>query len=169
MEFTELIYKRYSVRAYKTDPVEDDKLNHVLEAARIAPTAANRQPFRIVVARTEGRKSEFQQVYDREWFLGAPVVICVCGVPKEAWVRSDGKSYLDVDVAIVMDHLVLAATSLGLGTCWIASFDVEAAREVFGLLDDFEPIVVTPLGYAADHPSVKERKAFSELIHYERW
>jgi len=169
MDFTELVQKRYSVRAYRSDPVEKDKLDHVLAIACLAPTAANRQPFRIVVAHTEGKNDKFRSVYDRDWFVQAPLIICICGVPAESWVRYDGKSYLDVDVAIVMDHLILVATEVGLGTCWIASFDVESAREVFRIPKEFEPIVLTPLGYAADSPKPKLRKELSEIVHFEQW
>ncbi len=169
MEFTELIAKRYSVRAYKPDPVEEEKLQQVLEAARLAPTAANRQPFRLIVIHTSGREAELKRIYDRDWFVQAPLVICACAVPAEGWVRRDGKRYTDVDVAIVMDHLVLAAANVGLGTCWIAAFDPDAAREVLGLPDDVEPIALTPLGYPADSPRPKERKPLSELVKYERW
>ncbi|NOZ28810.1 MAG: nitroreductase [Chloroflexi bacterium] len=169
MEFTELIARRYSVRAYKPDPVEEEKLQQVLEAARLAPTAANRQPFRLIVIHTSGREAELKRIYDRDWFVQAPLVICACAVPAEGWVRRDGKRYTDVDVAIVMDHLVLAATNVGLGTCWIAAFDPDAAREVLGLPDDVEPIALTPLGYPADSPRPKERKPLSELVKYERW
>jgi len=169
VEFTELIARRYSVRAYKPDPVEEEKLQQVLEAARLAPTAANRQPFRLIVIHTSGREAELKRIYDRDWFVQAPLVICACAVPAEGWVRRDGKRYTDVDVAIVMDHLVLAATNVGLGTCWIAAFDPDAAREVLGLPDDVEPIALTPLGYPADSPRPKERKPLSELVKYERW
>jgi nitroreductase len=169
MDYMELIKKRYSVRAYKSVPVEEFKLDQILEAARIAPTAANRQPFRLVIAKTEGRVSEFKSVYDRDWFIQAPLVICACGCQEEGWVRYDGKSYIDVDVAIVMDHLILAAANLGLGTCWIASFNVEVTRQVFGLPDELDPIVLTPLGYPNDQPTPKERKKLTDLVHYERW
>ena len=107
MEFTELIQKRYSVRAYKSDPVQKDKLDHILQAARMAPTAANRQPFRLIVTRTEGKTSDLRRVYDRDWFVQAPLIICACAYPDKGWVRYDGKSYVDVDVAIAMDHLIL--------------------------------------------------------------
>ena len=169
MEFTELVKKRYSVRAYKSDPVEEDKLHQVLEAARLAPTAANRQPFQIIVVHTTGRETELGRLYGRDWFVQAPLIICACGMPAKSWVRSDGKNYNDVDVAIAMDHLVLAAANLGLGTCWIAAFDPAAVREVLGLPDDVEPIALTPLGYPADEPTPKKRKALSELVRYERW
>ena len=169
MEFAELIKNRYSVRAYKPDPVEDDKLKQVLEAARLAPTAANRQPFQLIVIRTAGREADLRRVYHRSWFSQAPLVICACGLPDRAWSRKDGQSYTYVDVSIAMDHLVLAAANLGLGTCWVAAFDVDAAREVLRLPDHVEPVAFTPLGYAADHPKTKERKPLTELVRYESW
>ncbi len=168
MEFSDLIRKRYSVRAYRPDPVGDEKLQEVLEAARLAPTAANRQPFQLIVISTAGREAELQSIYNRAWFVQAPLVICACGMPAEGWTRMDGKSYVDVDVAIMMDHLVLAATDLGLGTCWIAAFDPDAARKVLGLPRGVEPIVFTPLGYPADEPSTKKRKELSDLVRYEQ-
>jgi nitroreductase len=169
MEFAELIRKRYSVRAYKTDAVEEEKLLQVLEAARLAPTAVNRQPFRIIVIHTAGREAELRRIYHREWFAQAPLLLCACGIPAQTWSRSDGKNYNDVDVTIAMDHLILAATDLGLGTCWVAAFNPAAARQVLCLPDGVEPIAFTPLGYPADQPRPKERKALSELVRYERW
>lgn len=170
MEFQELIRKRYSVRAYKPDPVEDRKLQQVLEAARLAPTAANRQPFQIIVIHTAGRQEELRQIYHREWFTQAPLILCACGVPAQSWMRSDDhRRYLDVDVAIVMDHLILAAADQGLGTCWIAAFNAKAARQVLRLPDEIEPLIFTPLGYPADSLPVKERKALETLVRYEHW
>ena len=170
MEFSELVKQRYSVRAYKPDPVEQYKLDQVLEAARYAPTAANLQPFQLIVIRTTGRESELRRIYNREWFTQAPLVLCACGVSAQAWVRgNDDKAYTDVDVAIVMDHVILAATSLGLGTCWIAAFNPTAARKVLNLPDGIEPIIFTPLGYPADQPRAKERKSVAALVRYERW
>ena len=169
MEFSELIAKRYSVRAYKPDPVEDDKLRQVLEAARLAPTAANRQSFQLIVIRTAGKQAELKRLYQREWFLQAPLIICVCALPSQAWARRDGKNYADVDATIAMDHLILAATNLGLGTCWVAAFDPQAAREILQLPEGVEPIAFTPLGYPADRLGQKERKPLSELVRYEHW
>jgi nitroreductase len=169
MRFSELIAARYSVRAYRPDPVPQALLEQVLEAARVAPTAANRQPFQLIVVRTAGRENELRQVYHREWFLQAPLMIAACGLTGAAWVRRDGRNYVDVDVAIVMDHLILAAAELGLGTCWIGAFDPAAVREVLCLPTGVEPIALTPLGYPADGPRVKERKSLAELVRYERW
>ncbi len=169
MDFLEVISKRYSVRAYKPDPVEDDKLRQVLEAARLAPSAANRQPFRLIVIHTEGRRNELRRIYYQDWFVQAPLIICACGIPAQGWVSREGKNSTDIDVAIAMDHLILAATNLGLGTCWVAAFDKAAAREILRLPDDVEPVAFTPLGYPADRPGPKERKPLSELVRYEHW
>jgi nitroreductase len=169
MEFSTLIRKRHSVRAYKTDAVEETKLQQVLEAARLAPTATNRQAFKFVVIHTKGREEELKRIYNKDWFVRPPLVVCACGIPSENWVRQDGKNYNDVDVAIAMDHLILAATDVGLGTCWIGAFDAQAAREVLGLPDGVEPIALTPLGYPADEQEPRTRKDLSELVRYERW
>jgi nitroreductase len=171
MEFSELIVKRYSVRAYTPRPVEEEKLQQVLEAARMAPTASNRQPFQLIVIPTAGRKEELKRIYGVDWFVQAPVVICACAVPEKAWTRrrSDGKNYYMVDVAIAMDHLILQATELGLGTCWIAAFDPQAAREVLDLPDDVEPVVFATLGYAADQPGPKQRRSLDDLVREGGW
>ena len=138
----------------------------VLEAARLAPTAANRQPFQVYVVKTAGRAEQLRRVYHREWFSQPPLVLCVCGLPDQAWVRGDGRSYLAVDAAIVMDHMILAAAELGLGTCWIANFNLAAALELLHLPKGVEPILFTPLGYPADQPAPKERKPLSDLVRY---
>jgi len=170
MDFKDLSKKRYSVRAYKPDPVEDDKLARILEAARIAPTAANRQAFRIIVVPVKGREAELRRIYGRDWFLQAPLVLGVCAVPSEAWVRkTDGWNAAEVDATIVMSHIVLAAAEEGLGTCWIAAFDPAAAREVLGLPAEVIPSAFTPLGYAADLPSPKKRRPLDELVRRDRW
>jgi nitroreductase len=170
MDFFELIRSRRSVRAYKADPIEESQLNQILEAARLAPTAANRQPFRVLLIKTAGREDELGRIYGHNWFVEAPYVLCVCGVEAEGWVRRhDGKSYLDVDAAIVMDHIVLAATALGLGTCWIAAFDPEAAEEVLELPAGVEPIVFTPLGIPDDRPGSKRRKTLDAIVKYDTW
>lgn len=169
MDFLELAKKRYSVRAYKSIPVEDDKLQKVLEAARLAPTACNLQPFQLIVIHTKGKEAELMRICNTSWFVQAPIVICICGIPSRSWSRQDGKNYLDVDVTIAIDHLILAAADLGLGTCWIGAFNPAAAREVLGLPHDAEPIIFTPLGYPDSQPGHKSRKSIDELVRYEHW
>jgi nitroreductase len=170
MEFYELIQKRYSVRAYQPDPVPQEYLDKVLSAACLAPTAANRQPFQLIVIHTAGCKDEVRRMYHRDWFVSAPLVIAACAITNSGWIRSyDHANYSTVDVAIAMDHLILAAAELGLGTCWIANFDPAVVRQVLHLPDGVEPIALTPLGYPADQPKQKERKPLVELVRYERW
>jgi nitroreductase len=167
MEYLELIHHRYSVRGYQPLPVEKDKLLKVLEAARLAPTACNRQPFRFYVIPTPGREVALRRIYPRPWFTEAPLLICACAIPAQGWKRRDGKNYTDVDVTIAMDHLILAAADLGLGTCWVAAFDPAAAREVLALPEDEEPIVFTPLGYPSEPIKSKVRRPLSEIVVFK--
>ncbi len=169
MEFQDVIKKRYSVRGYQSREVEEEKLEKVLDAACVAPTAVNKQPFRFIVVKTDGREDELRTIYPAEWFTEAPLVICACAVKSESWTRRDGRNYVEVDTAIAMDHLILAATELGLGTCWIGAFDVEAARKVLKVPDDVEPLLFTPLGYPDAKPRGMGRKDLSELVRYEHW
>jgi nitroreductase len=169
MEFRDLINKRYSVRAYKPDPVEAYKLEYILNSAQLAPTASNLQPFQIIVIHSKGRTKELLTIYKKRWFVDAPLIICICGLPEHGWQRWDNRQYLDVDIAIVMDHLILAATDSGLGTCFIAAFDVLNARKVLSIPDNVEPILFTTLGYPDDLPGIKNRKELVELVRYEHW
>lgn len=170
MDFIDLVQKRYSVRAYKPDPVEDDKLAKILEAARLAPTASNRQPFQLIVIHTAGRTAELGRMYSRPWFVQAPIIIAACTNPAEGWKRAmDGVNYSIVDVAIAFDHLTLEATDLGLGTCWIGAFNTQAVCEILGLPPEVDPIALTPLGFPDDSPRAKTRKPLSQLIRYEKW
>jgi len=166
MNFFDLIEHRYSVRAYKPDPVDQHKLEKVVEAAWLAPTAANKQPFRLFIIDVENHQDELHNIYSADWFIEAPIVICACAVKDKAWKRSDGKSYAYVDTAIAMDHLILAAAELGLGTCWVAAFDTEAVREFLELNEDLEPVAFTPLGYPADEPRPKKRADISEIVKF---
>lgn len=166
MDFFEVINERFSVRAYKSDTIEKEKIDKILQAAQAAPTAVNFQPFKIFVISTEGRKEELKKIYYREWFFDAPYIIGLSTIPNKAWVRKDGRAYTDVDAAIVMDHIILAATALGLGTCWVGNFDAQAAKEFLKLDGDMEPLLFTPIGYpAAEKPAVK-RKPLCDLVEF---
>ena len=167
MEFSELVKNRYSVRAYDSIPVEEDKLKQILEVARLAPTGANRQSFQLIVIHTTGREDELRLIYDKPWFVQAPVIICACAITTLGQPFREGGSYRDV--AIVMDHLILAATNLGLGTCWIGAFDPNATRDILGLPEEAIPIVFATIGYSKDQPRPKKRKPVDELVRYEHW
>lgn len=166
MDFYSAIKRRRSIRKYQRGVVEEAKLKRVLEAARIAPSATNAQPWRFVVVKTKEVREELRSSYDREWFWRAPVIICACGLKGEAWRRRDGRSYLDVDVAIAVDHLILAATAEGLGSCWIANFDPKEVKRILDLPENVEPIVLTPLGYPAATPRPTSRKMLDEIVDF---
>jgi nitroreductase len=121
----------------------------------------------LIVIHTRGREEELRGLYDRDWFVQPPLVICACRQPMDP--ERQRKDYTDVDIGIVIDHLTLAATVLGLGTCWIGAFDKDAAREFLGLPDEIEPVIFTPLGYPDAPPRPKRRKPLSELVRHERW
>ena len=167
MDFLELARKRYSVRAYKSDPVEDYKLREILEAARIAPTGSNQQAFQLVVVHTKGREEELRRIYDKDWFVRAPIIICACATIIPGQSYDEGRSYRNV--GIVMDHLILAATYLGLGTCWVGAFNPKAARDILGLPEEAKPIVFATVGYADNGTRPKVRKSIDELVRYEHW
>jgi nitroreductase len=166
MDFYDVIKQRRSVRAYRNTPVEQEKLARVLEAARLAPTAANRQPIQLYVIRKKELRRRLMEAYSQQWFADAPIIICACARPSEAWARMDGKSYADVDTTIAMDHLILAATAEGLGTCWIGAFNPERLREVLGIPTELEPVALTPLGYPAAEPGPTSRKPLDDICEY---
>jgi nitroreductase len=168
MTFLELAAKRVSVRGYDSSAVSDEDLNKVLEAGRMAPSAANRQPYHFIVVRDEKRQA-LGEMRRNEWFSRAPIVIVVCVEPDKAWSRVDGKNYADVDGAIAMDHMTLCAVDLGLGTCWIGAFDPEKVKSVLNLPPGIEPLAMTPLGKPIDRGSPKKRKSIEDLVHYNHW
>jgi nitroreductase len=169
MNFLELATKRISVRGYQAVPVDDAALAQVLEAAHLAPSAANRQPWHIVVIRDKAVQRELGAAYTRDWFQQAPLILAVCVEPAKAWQRLDGKNFADVDGAILMDHLTLCAAELGLGTCWIVAFDAAKVKAVLKLPEGIEPLALTPLGYPADAGRPKTRKPLAEILHHDRW
>ncbi|MDF2935407.1 MAG: nitroreductase, partial [Paenibacillaceae bacterium] len=111
-------------------------------------------------------REELRRIYPKEWFVQAPYILGVCALPGKAWVRRDGKNYSDVDVSIVMDHMILAASAQGLGTCWVGAFDAGITREILGLDEELEPVAFTPLGYPLDALAGKVRKPLEELVLY---
>ena len=166
----EAIKTRRSIRRYKEDLIDEETLRKVLEAARLAPSAANRQPWRFIVVTDPIVKRSLRKAYDKEWFTSAPVIVVACAVPEEAWVRRDGEEYWKVDVSIAMQNLVLAAWDEGLGTCWIGAFDENEAKQALGVPPNVRIVAMTPLGYPAETKGpVSNRKPLSEIVHYNHW
>jgi nitroreductase len=171
MKFIELAEKRRSIRGYKSDPVPDELLNEILQAGNLAPTAKNSQPFHFIVVRDPDTLDELAAAYPRPFFREAPVVIVICTEPAKGWTRDlhDGKNYCEVDAAIAVDHMTLAAADLGLGTCWIAAFDPAKVKTTMGLPEGIEPIALLTLGYPNETGREKIRKSLDELIRYDGW
>jgi nitroreductase len=169
MEFQALIRTRRSIRGYRPDPVPGEMLQRILDAARVAPTAANRQPFQLIVVTDAEKRSRLKEVYDRDWFWTAPAIIIGCVEPAKAWQRADGFNAAEVDLAIVMDHLILAATDEGLGTCWICHFDEPRLKQILCIPDDVRVIALTPLGFPAAEPRPFQRRPLEDLVRRERW
>ena len=159
MEFLELVKSRYSVRSYQPRPVEQDKLDRVLEAVRLAPSGSNRQPWKFVVVRdAEIRGSLVGPCMNQQHIAQAPVVVAGVGLMPDRMMRC-GIPGDAVDLAIAMEHLALAATAEGLGTCWIGAFDQDQVREVLGIPESAKVVELMTLGYPAGQPAIKSLQA----------
>lgn len=171
MKFIELAKQRYSTRKYNHKPVEKEKLEYILEAGRIAPSAANYQPWYFVVVKDDTQREKMWEVYPRNWFKDAPVYVILCADHDVSWKRMDDKDHADVDIAIAADHMTLAAAELGLGTCWICNFDPDKCIEVLNLPAQIEPIVILSIGYPLDECNPNrhstKRKAIDEIVRWE--
>lgn len=170
MTVMEAIRLRKSVRAFLDRPVEEEKLRAVLEAARLAPSASNRQEWRFVVVRDpETRKKLVPAARDQAFVGEAPVVI-VCCAETDNHRMTCGQLCYPIDVAIAIDHMTLAAVELGLGTCWIGAFYEDQVKKILGIPDSIRVVELLPLGYPADpSPKEKVRKPLEQLVHWERW
>ena len=169
--FYELIKNRRSIRAFDTErKVPENTIVKILEAGRLAPTASNKQPVKFHVVQERSMLRKLHNCYSRSWFRDAPSVLVLTGRREDAWVRTfDGYNSLEIDAAIMMDHMILAAESEGISTCWIIAFDPAVVKEVLELKADEIPLIMTPLGYFPDgyvKREMPERKSLKELVTY---
>ncbi|NLC19260.1 MAG: nitroreductase [Clostridiales bacterium] len=170
MSFLDIAKRRYSVRAYEDIEVEKEKLLQILEAGRLAPSAVNYQPVHFIVITDKEQKKKVYETYPRGWLEEAPVIIVACGDHSVSWKRRDGKDHCDIDLAIAVDHMTLAAADLGLGTCWICAFDAEKCRKLLELPDNLEPMVLLPVGYPkGGRLSEIKRKSLDEIVSWEEY
>ena len=167
MDLFDALRTRRSIRSYRPDPVEKERLALVLEAGRLAPSACNSQPWRFVVLEGE-QVPPLRAAYDREWFTSAPAVIIVGCDHEGSWHRADGKDFGDIDCAIALDHMTLAAAALGLGTCWIGAFKPQPLRALPPFEGRYEPVAMTPIGYPDQLPPPKGRKELAEVVRWKR-
>ncbi|MCW4003913.1 MAG: nitroreductase family protein [Candidatus Bathyarchaeota archaeon] len=177
MEFMDVVTARKSVRDYTDKPVEEEKLTQLLEAARLAPSWANKQCCRYIVVKDKAKIQEVAGGFIG-WLKQAPVLVVACADPKDSGSRN-GMDYYLVDVGISMQQLILAATDLGLGTCWIGGFDEGKVRKALGIPENVRVVALTPIGYPANAglksklikklAGTDKRKPLSDIIHKEKW
>jgi nitroreductase len=170
MEFLDLVNQRESIRNYDPEkPVANHILKNILEAGRLAPSAANLQPWQFIVIISDEKLAAVRESYPRSWFMDAPCVLAVTGDQNSAWHRADGYSSIETDLTIAMDHIILAAESVGVGTCWVGNFDYKKLRTALELKPNEVVFAITPLGYPRNgfrKSGVKNRKSFDEVVKY---
>jgi len=154
MEFTDVIMSRRSIRKYLPDPVPEDKLRRLQEALRAAPTGSNRQPFKFIFVVSEELRKQVAEASPTQECLKQAPVLMVAACQK-------GRSF---DTAIAVDHMILAATNEGLGTCWIGWFDRAVVAKALGIGEEYEIPIMVPIGYAAEAPGPRPRKPLDELV-----
>ncbi len=170
MEFIELAKSRYSVRSFSTRQIEKEKLNKILQAAKISPTAANKQPQKIYVLQSEQALQQISTVC--KCIFGAPTVLLITSDEMEAWKNPFSNNYntSDIDGSIVCTHLMLQAWELGIGSCWVGYFDLEQVKKVMGLPDNEKLVAILPIGYPSEKskpaPMHYSRKELNQIVKY---
>ena len=169
MDVIEVIRKRRSVRSYESRPVERGKIERLLEAARLAPSASNRQEWRFVVVTDPQRRTALAKAAANQDFVGqAPVVIAACAEHDGHVMRCGQPSY-PIDVAIAIDHMTLQAVAEGLGTCWIGAFYEDPVKEILGIPDEIRVVELLTVGYPAASPGALSRLPMESIVHWESW
>jgi nitroreductase len=169
MDVFSAISQRSSVRAYKATDVEEDKLKKVLEAARLSPSASNRQEWKFIVVRSKETKKKLAKAAFGQSFIGeAPVVIVACGTEPKA-IMACGQPAYTVDVSIACSFMILQAYELGLGTCWIGAFKEDETRKILSIPEHVKVVAMTPLGYPDQPPSQKSRKSLDQIVCFEKY
>ena len=171
MNFLDNAKKRYSVRSYKSQKVEQEKLDLILEAARVAPTAANLQPVRLLVVQEKEGLAKIEKAAN---IYNAPLAVIVCADHSTAWTRPfDKKQTGDIDASILTDHMMLQASELGLGTVWVCYFKPDILSQEFNLPENLEPVNILVIGYADEEPADPDRHGktripLDTLVAYEK-
>ncbi|MGD9498204.1 MAG: nitroreductase family protein [Armatimonadota bacterium] len=169
MTVMEAIRHRFSVRQFKPYEVEEEKLERVLEAARLAPSARNLQEWRFVVVREPEMRAALAEAANGQRFVAeAPVVIVACAITSEH-VMSCGLHCFPIDVAIAMAYMTLVAVEEELGTCWIGAFNADRVKDLLGIPADVIVVGLLPIGYPAGEPPRKKRLSLAEIVMHERW
>jgi nitroreductase len=169
MDVFTAINQRSSVRAYKASEVEEDKLKKILEAARLAPSASNRQDWKfIIVKNTETKKKLAEAAFGQSFIGEPPIVIVACGTEPKA-IMSCGQPAYTVNVSIACAFMILQAYELGLGTCWIGAFKEDEVKRILKISKEVRVVAMTPLGYPDEPTSQKSRKSVDQIVCYEKF
>jgi nitroreductase len=169
MEVLTALRKRRSIRAYLNTPIEDEKLYKVLEAARISPTAKNRQEWKFIVVKDEEIKQRLlPAVKGRRFVVEAPVIIVACAT-ESSFIMPCGQPAYTVDLSIAMSYMILEAQELGLGTCWLGGFFEDQVKEILEIPESVRVVAITPLGYPAEKPLSRSRKSMEEIVCYDKY
>ncbi|HNR25320.1 MAG TPA: nitroreductase family protein [Methanobacteriaceae archaeon] len=169
MDVFEAISQRRSIRNYKTTAVEDEKLEKILEAARIAPSAANRQEWKFIVVKDQETRDKLVEAANGQKFVGqAPATIVGCSTESERLMPCGQLAYT-VDLSIAVSFMILEATELGLGTCWLGAYDEEAVKKVLDIPDEIRVPAMFTLGYADENPDPRPRKELNEILCFEKF
>lgn len=171
MNVSEAVRIRRSLRKYSEKNVEEEKLMRVLEAARLAPSASNRQEWRFVVVKDRETRKKLAKAAKGQKFLEAAPIVIVCCAETDEHVMTCGQMCYPIDVAIAIDHITLQAVEEGLGTCWIGAFYAEQVREILGIPEDIKIVELLTMGYPAEDliEKPKNRMNISEIVKWERW
>ena len=173
MDIFQAFRDRRSIRKYKDNLVEPEKIEQILDAARLAPSWKNMQCWRFLVLTEAERRARVLEAFPddnpgKKAIASAPVLIVVCGNPAESEVEN-GIDYFVADVAIAFEHLCLAAHALGLGTCWMGWYNEKQIKHTLGIPEEIRIIGITPLGYPDQEPKPRPRKLLSEIAYYNQW
>lgn len=172
MSIDKLFLERKSVRSFSNKEVDKETILELLKAARLAPSAVNYQPWRFFICTTDDVKQRIVESYPRKWFESAPLYIVACSDKSQSWKRgADHKDHGNIDVAIAVTHLMLKATELGLGTCWVCNFDATILIEALNLNHLLEPVAIIPIGYPSEAVAIeteqpKKRKSVDEFTEW---
>jgi nitroreductase len=169
MDVFDAIAGRRSIRSYREDPVEPEKLDRLLEAARLAPSARNLQEWRFVVVTDPGTRKKLRAAASDQAFIEEAPVVIACCAETDGRQMACGQASYPIDVAIAMEHIALEAVELGLGTCWVGAFSEPGVKEVLGIPEGVRVVELLPVGYPADPPPARPRKPVAEIVHRERW
>ncbi len=169
MNVMETIKERYSVRKYQDRDVEEEKLLRLLEAARLAPSAMNRQEWRFIVVQDANKRQELMKAAKNQEFVGQAPVVLACCAKTTNHVMACGQLCYPIDVAIAMEHICLQAVEEGLGTCWIGAFHEIPVKELLEIPPEIRVVELLTIGYPADTPTVKNRLSMEEIVMKERW